>query len=237
MDSRLVVGKDEQSMIIYERLKKAGVKFFALSSEDKEAKVFFEGRRFFEIYETPNPTPFFANSLRRPFVPSLFYWGEFSYSLGLEAYFSLDGVNSFLRKLLLKDPSKRYFLEDIKTFYDSKTSTATCFNAKDKIIFKGPSDSAPYNIKKILNKHSYKMWGEVECWEIGNLKEISSKVNEDEIVLGKQNGVILFPEELESLKKGEIIPLSDSRSLYHVEFEALHLEGDSLFRITASMFN
>ena len=199
--------------------------------------------------------PLFSNSFKEPMIPSLImrhpsYMGNFS-------YLSFSGVKSLIRDKLRNELNGEsqffskyvnFYWRDIKTFYphqdydkekgfSKKRELITCFDRDQKKIFEGPIKESPYQLKELLETHDFKDWHYVSSWEIGELEELTNKKNRKGVVIDRETRTVLFPDEVETLGEGRRIVTKDSRSIYHVTFEAYFNDNGNIFGLYAFMFD
>lgn len=153
-------------------------------------------------------------------------------------YRSFSGVKSFLRKKMsgldnakfngYHSPFWRVPCQD--AFYPK----VTCFDEKQENVFRGDIKEAPYDFSA-LNFHDFKSWHEVSCWKIGNLEELIKKQDNKGIIKDLKTQTIIFPDEIQPLRDGKIIPFTDSRCMYQITFEAYFRDQENVFGIYADM--
>ena len=166
------------------------------------------------------------------------------------SFISFSGVKTFLRDQALSKLSERnnepVFWRDVKTFYPNqeydpkfgfreKQNLVTCFNRKEERIFEGKITEAPYQLKDVLDRHDYKAWYEVSCREIGEIEKLKKKQDKNGMITDKLTLTTLFPDEIEKLERGERIITVDSRSIYHVTYEAYFRSNGTLYGLYAHM--
>ncbi len=191
-------------------------------------------------------SPVFQNSFKEPLIPSLIDRDR-SKSPLMFSYVSFSGVKSFLRgKIRAPGGKGKFYWRDIKTFYPrrdlgengksgKKEKLVTCFDRDQQRIFEGPIDCAPFTFAGILDSHDFKDWYEVSCWSVGNLEEIAKKQSRTGPIFDDKTKTVLFPDEIEMLRHGKNIVTVDSRSNYHVTFEAYFSDNGQLFGVYADM--
>lgn len=226
----LFINNSKESKLAEKLLKEHGIDFIR---KDGGKRGVIDSIGYKGLFKKPDSYPVFANSLKEPLVPSLFYE-----KLGdKQAYISFSGVKAYLRHQFAKDfPNLGLPWSDIETFY-ARAKNVTCFNEDGEKIFEGSIDKAPHNFKKILDRHNFSDWYKVGSRDLGNLKEICTKINNKGVILDPKKNLVLFSEDIDTLKKEEPIVLDDTRSIYHVSFGALYTNKENLFRLTAYMLD
>ncbi|MBI4116217.1 hypothetical protein HY449_00560 [Candidatus Pacearchaeota archaeon] len=226
----LLVNENKESRLASDYLKQQGI-------NPRVHKYTEEGLK--ENLEHPFPhvnANLYANSefLNEPNMPFLVVdagisqWG----------YPSFSGVKSFLRKKIsgLDEATfEKYHTPFWRVnCYDAFYPKVTCFNEKQEKFFQGDKSKAPYNFG-VLNLHDFKQWHEASCWKVGKLEELAKKQDKNGVVKDSKTLTILFPDDLEILERGKIVPFTDSRNMYQVSFEAYFNNGGNIFGISADM--
>ncbi len=197
------------------------------------------------LRDLKHTSPWFANSFNEPLLPTLIFESP-QYGPAI-SYPSFSGVKAYLRGKMYENlPQGKMYWKEVKTFfpereYDSqkgfgkKKNLVACFNEEKEVIFEGGLEKAPFSFQQFLEEHDFKEWYKVSCWKIGNLVELSNKKNAHGVLVDPETSTIIFPDEEENLKEGRKIIVQDSRSIYHVTYEAYFNHQNIIFGIFADM--
>jgi len=206
----LFTDRSKESILARKYLENAGIDF-----EERDS------RTFGSMDTTPNNRMFGAHFgiPRYPFIVSEDILGECS-------YYSFLGVKSYIRKKMSEDLfgdqqslEPRRFWKNIKTSFQ-KNKEITYFDEKGNNLFEGPMDKIHVDLKSILNEHPHEDWHYVSCWTVGRLGGLSQKQTERGFILDEDTRTILFPDDIDTLKKGKNIVTVDNKSGNNLTYEA-----------------
>lgn len=193
-------------------------------------------------------TPWYSNSKEEPLLPSIITSSR--HLVTTISFISFSGVKSFLRYKILGEQTnnERPFWEELNTFYPhqdydpehgfgGKQKLVTCFNQDKERIFEGKIDEAPHPIKALLEEHDFKEWYDVSSWYVGRLEELVKRQDMHKRIIDKETRTMLFPDDVEILKNGKKVIITDSRSIYHVTYQACFNDNGTVYGLYAHMFD
>jgi len=162
---------------------------------------------------------------------------------------SMTGIKNLLRWVILKRAGAEepyhsvpkdlafYVSWDFGSSPTKKSNVVTCFNEENDKVYVGDINKAPHPVKAVLDTHDFKSWHEVASWEVGNLAEISKTKDKKGRTVSLEKKLVLFPDDIENLKSGDVAVTQDSRCMYQVLYEAFFQDSDRLYRVYANMFD
>ncbi|HLC78656.1 MAG TPA: hypothetical protein VJH92_06030 [Candidatus Nanoarchaeia archaeon] len=182
-------------------------------------------------------SPAFANSFKEPDFPAVLVESGVRGEPRL-TYISLSGIQSYIRQEILKEIGNRHITRKDLPYFPEKRNVV-CYGEGGKEHFRGPISKAPYNLEKCLSKHDFSSWHEVTGSNIGWLGDMEEEISQSngKPFLDLLDGVVLFKDDIKRLKAGEQVVTLDSRSIYHVNYEALFLNEGDLIKLHASMMD
>lgn len=192
----------------------------------------------------------FANSMSQNEFPTLTVNAP-DLITGVKSYISLGGVKNYLREKIFEDLKIKKFNDcwrEIKTFYceqdyDPKNKSGkrkelvTCFNRLGEKIYEGFMKKAPHQLRSPLDKHDFHDWDEVGSQEIDSLDKLFKKRDKKGKIIDLETKTILFPDEVDILKKDGLVIMRDDRSEYHVTYEACFNDKGFIYKVYAQMFD
>jgi hypothetical protein len=117
------------------------------------------------------------------------------------------------------------------------TKIITCFDEQGHKIHEGDIDKAPHPLKTVLDRHDFKSWHEVASWEIGSWQKLEERIDDKGRIVDIEKRLIFFPDDIDALKSGNAAVATDSRSIYHVTYQAYFTDRNKLYRLYANMFD
>lgn len=186
--------------------------------------------------------PGFGHFFKYSDVPIL--WARHNNSVTPWSYPSLTGVKNYLRGIKGEELFGDEFGMVPKRFWNNLDywrggSNVVYFGEDEMLEYRGNLENSFTIIKNAIQRHPQRSsdWHLINGWKVGELEKLAKIPLDKGMIVDKKTKTILFPDDIEILRKGKDVVTEDWAFMAEAGYEAYFSERGNVFGIYARVLD